>query len=423
MTKFKRFLSCFLALTMVLGMFSGLGAMFAVDASAAVVKGESQVLTYDEALEEFGSDFIYYAVDVMEYDEDGNPYYTDHYVQPGDTLQIRHYIKMSRFMGTTTIMLLFDSAFFDLKVDGTYPNTVNMVMNPDHDAVGTDKSANSRARGLTAQWTASDMSGFKNNLTKFLGYTDAELTTLETISTTFAKDVSVSTAVIVMKDDDYFGSYDVKVEEGLADGIKGTIKEDYRYWKSTAKAQGSTRPAAAPSDIAHTFIDVTSEDADSGNANVGTTAGCIAAENFHLDTFHEFTIGENPNAGGSGDDSGSTGPAAGESQVLTYDEALEEFGSDFIYYAVDVMEYDEDGNPYYTDHYVQPGDTLQIRHYIKMSRFMGTTTIMLLFDSAFFDLKVDGAYPNTVNMVMNPDHDAVGTDKSANSRKSEAKRS
>ena len=143
MSTFKKVISIVLCLTMVFGTIAVAGDLFAPKASAT--EGESQVLTYEEALAEFGSDFVYYAVDVMEYDADGNPYYTDHYVEAGDTLQVRHYIKMSRYMGTCTMVLMFDSAFFDLTTDGTtYPSKVALNMNADHDAVGTSTAVNSR---------------------------------------------------------------------------------------------------------------------------------------------------------------------------------------------------------------------------------------------------------------------------------------
>ena len=56
MSKFKRFLSSFLALTMVLGMFSMLGGVFAVDASAATLAPyTTHIKTYAELEEEYGS--------------------------------------------------------------------------------------------------------------------------------------------------------------------------------------------------------------------------------------------------------------------------------------------------------------------------------------------------------------------------------
>ena len=293
MTKFKRFLSCFLALTMVLGMFSGLGAMFTVDASAAVIVGTSNVKTYEEAVTEFGSDFIYYAIDVMEYDEDGKPYLTDHYVQPGDTLQVRHYIKMSRFMGLSTFYLFYDADFFDIRNGETdLPNGAELTMNADHDAVGTDTTANSRARGMTAKYTGAEVE--KNTpLINYCGFTQEELDATHKIAITTAKDTAVSTAVIVMKDDDYFGSYDIKVKED-ATGT-GKIHEDYRYWKASTSLTGGT-PARAISDITNTLVTITDENAASTNAKASNQSG-IAAENFHLDTLHEFTIGAPPAAG------------------------------------------------------------------------------------------------------------------------------
>ena len=293
MSTFKKVISIVLCLTMVFGTFAIAGDLFVPKASATV--GESRVKTYAELEEAYGSDFIYYAIDVMEYDADGNPYYTDHYVEAGDTLQIRHYIKMSRFMGLSTFYLFYDADFFDIRNGETdLPNGAELTMNADHDAVGTDTTANSRARGMTAKYTGAEVE--KNTpLINYCGFTQEELDATHKIAITTAKDTAVSTAVIVMKDDDYFGSYDIKVKED-ATGT-GKIHEDYRYWKASTSLTGGT-PARAISDITNTLVTITDENAASTNAKASNQSG-IAAESFHLDTFHEFTIGANPAASGT----------------------------------------------------------------------------------------------------------------------------
>lgn len=122
MSKFKRFLSSFLALTMVLGMFSMLGGVFAVDASAATLAPyTTHIKTYAELEEEYGSTdtdgnvtgqggFYYVAVEFFE--ADGQP--TDHVVAPGDVLTARFYLKSSFYMSVTNTDYLFDRNFFDV---------------------------------------------------------------------------------------------------------------------------------------------------------------------------------------------------------------------------------------------------------------------------------------------------------------------
>lgn len=122
MSKFKRFLSSFLALTMVLGMFSMLGGVFAVDASAATLAPyTTHIKTYAELEEEYGSTdtdgnvtgrggFYYIAVEFFE--ADGQP--TDHVVAPGDKLTARFYLKSSFYLSVTNTDYLFDRNFFDV---------------------------------------------------------------------------------------------------------------------------------------------------------------------------------------------------------------------------------------------------------------------------------------------------------------------
>ena len=79
MSKFKRFLSSFLALTMVLGMFSMLGGVFAVDASAATLTPyTTHITTYAELEAEYPDCFLYVAAEFLE--ADGTP--TDHIGAP-----------------------------------------------------------------------------------------------------------------------------------------------------------------------------------------------------------------------------------------------------------------------------------------------------------------------------------------------------
>ncbi|MBQ4626767.1 MAG: hypothetical protein IJB45_05890, partial [Clostridia bacterium] len=146
MSTFKKVISIVLCLTMVFGTFAVAGDLFVPKASATV--GESRIPTFAKLKETYGDDFVYYGIDVMEYDADNNPYYTDHYVQPGDKLQIQHTVKMTRYMGVGTSYLMFDAAFFDLtNGTGTMPSSLDATMNPNHTANKTDKTITG-ARGL-----------------------------------------------------------------------------------------------------------------------------------------------------------------------------------------------------------------------------------------------------------------------------------
>ena len=113
MSKFKRFLSSFLALTMVLGMFSMLGGVFAVDASAATLTPyTTHIKTYAELEAEYPDGFLYVAAEFLE--ADGTP--TDHIIAPGDTLTVRLYVKSSFYLFGGRFDLLLDRNVFDLSL-------------------------------------------------------------------------------------------------------------------------------------------------------------------------------------------------------------------------------------------------------------------------------------------------------------------
>lgn len=111
MSKFKRFLSSFLVLTMVLGMFSMLGGIFTVDAAAEdFAPYTTHIKTYAELQKDYSDGFVYYGVEFFE--EDGTP--TDHVVKPGEVLKVRFYFKTTYYIGNGRFDLVFDRNIFDI---------------------------------------------------------------------------------------------------------------------------------------------------------------------------------------------------------------------------------------------------------------------------------------------------------------------
>ena len=132
MKKAKRFLSAFLALMMVVGMFSCLGTV----ASARYTHDDTNytdswnrtfnpneaygVKSYAELAAIYGDQdvnsdtpWIYEAVEVYEEDGNGDWELTDHYLQPGDTVKFRIYLKGNVALGPFNLMLFLDNTFFE----------------------------------------------------------------------------------------------------------------------------------------------------------------------------------------------------------------------------------------------------------------------------------------------------------------------
>ncbi|MEE1137429.1 MAG: hypothetical protein U0M02_03015, partial [Acutalibacteraceae bacterium] len=131
MSKFKRALSMLLAIVMVFGSFSCLSAVVAPKASAA--EGTSKVKKYAALAEQYDN-FIYLASDIYEIETEdgtlntdtvaGSEVLTDYYVEPGQILEERFYIKGDFYFGAITLINAYDNAFFDVtQVTTTAPNS------------------------------------------------------------------------------------------------------------------------------------------------------------------------------------------------------------------------------------------------------------------------------------------------------------
>ena len=119
MSKFKRALSVFLAIVMVFGSLSCLGAVVAPKASAA--EGTSGVKSYADLAAQYDN-FIYLASEIYEIETaDGTlssavtkATLTDYYVQPGQLLEERFFIKGDFYFGNSQFVKAYDNAFFDV---------------------------------------------------------------------------------------------------------------------------------------------------------------------------------------------------------------------------------------------------------------------------------------------------------------------
>ena len=284
MKTFKRFLSCFLALTMVLGMFSGMGAMFAVNASAA--EAVSQVESYEDLKSQY-TDFIYYGIDVMEVAADGAETLTDFYVNAGDTLNIYHYVKSTRYVTTIEVYLEFSSDFFDVTA-GT-----GKYLTAEPNAVNTEHSTS--AQGLYFDLTTSDI--FEPQIYASIGYT-GDTSKIDSMHLLGGTDRTKGDIAGLVTEDKYLTKTTVKVKDGLADGATGTISSTKDLWVISDFNNENLRY-----DIFHTSYTVDStaqEDTGYWDADMSYLLdNPVAEDKFILDVDRTFTIGKAPGQGGT----------------------------------------------------------------------------------------------------------------------------
>ncbi|MBQ7837445.1 MAG: hypothetical protein IJ395_02380, partial [Clostridia bacterium] len=155
MSMLKKVLSVVLCLSMLAGSFAMLGNLVPQASAAA---GTSMVKSYD-ALEAEYDKFIYLAEEAYEEDADGNLVLTDYYVQPGDWITYRLYVKSDLYIGNSQPYTAYDNSFFNVKIltdnpllDANGYETLNtnaienanhpMVINDELSHTATSKTAN-----------------------------------------------------------------------------------------------------------------------------------------------------------------------------------------------------------------------------------------------------------------------------------------
>ena len=303
MTKFKRCLSAFLAFTMVLGLFSGMGDVFAPKASAA---GESNITkTYDELAAEYDN-FIYLGVDVYEV---ANGELTDGYVNAGDWLEYRMTILSDMYIGQSYPLLVYDKVFFDIRtVSSTTPATSDTY------------EANSQTDLLNHEHPSYESGWCNNTLTskpcsELPKYTDGTMGMAaslyegwDQLKTNWKVSTTTKNEAFIMQEDTWFANWYVRVNEGLADGTTGVSQSRYDMYKFvvpyTYDDDGncvvtSNKPASAVSGKLGDIL--TADWSDTIPKMTACKVGNLRYSNinyFNLDdTVHTFTIGEAP-AGG-----------------------------------------------------------------------------------------------------------------------------
>ena len=246
MSKFKRFLSSFLALAMVLGMFSMLGGVFAVDASAATMQPyTTHIKTYAELEAEHPNGFYYFGVEFLE--ADGQP--TDHIVSPGDVLTVRFYIKSSFYLTAQCLTFNLERNFFDItngQASGYLPNKGpdlvegNILPNANYPIqVRKDKLANvspNYVLGSGSDPNVEVVTAYAITGSKYLaysakaGYTSKIFETAEEIEAAKHLDfykINCSYGddkdAYIMNDDMFIAETTLTIRDGLAAGTSGKI--------------------------------------------------------------------------------------------------------------------------------------------------------------------------------------------------------
>lgn len=289
MSNLKKVISLLLCLSMLAGMVAILDGAFVPTASAASAEPVThKIKTMEQLNAEYGNKGFYY-LGLEFYESNGKP--TDGYVQPGDTLEVRVYVKSSFFMSKLSTHYVFENTFFDVKKDGAYETVSKAAVNPDYTVTPDSQGA----VGLNVtQWKT-------EAATSNISYTEAKIgipdTTMKNWDLCEINNLARNDGGIrrnfKLDQDKYIYSFNVTVKEGLADGTVGNSILTGNLFKSYERFNGEPRINANRKGDAY----LAPNEATTAK-NLFQFAG-LAADCFDIaDCNYTFVIGENPNPEG-----------------------------------------------------------------------------------------------------------------------------
>ena len=310
MSKFKRALSVFLAIIMVFGSLSCLGTVVAPKASAA--EGTSKIDSY-ESLAAAYDKFIYFGTEFYEiditvnadgtYGEASNHILTDYYVDAGQILEARLYLKSDMYCGNGTFIVAYDNDFFDVRqMTADLPSAATGYS---QGAVGTVNTnhpvykSNGIKHGATSQ-----NCGATNWMKVRSGYTQDELDSWDFTQNGLTYTDNGQNSAYLFTSDEWVYSWYVKVRDDVKEGDTGMSFTKTGFWKcgdykNDTKSLNHNGRSGTLS-ILERPADATAD--DDYNTLVSATKSMYVYwgsynEVFFEDLDHTFTCGKRPAAG------------------------------------------------------------------------------------------------------------------------------
>lgn len=289
MSNLKKVISLLLCLSMLAGMVAILDGAFVPTASAASAEPVThKIKTMEQLNAEYGNKGFYY-LGLEFYESNGKP--TDGYVQPGDTLEVRVYVKSSFFMSKLSTHYVFENTFFDVKKNGAYETVSKAAVNPGYTV--TPDSQGAVGLNVTQWKTEAAASNISYKEAK-IGIPDATMENWDLCEiNNLARNDGGTRRNFKLDQDKYIYSFNVTVKEGLADGTVGSSILTGNLFKSYERFNGEPRINANRKGDAY----LAPNEATTAK-NLFQFAG-LAADCFDIaDCNYTFVIGENPNPEG-----------------------------------------------------------------------------------------------------------------------------
>ena len=288
MSNLKKVISLLLCLSMLAGMVAILDGAFVPTASAASAEPVThKIKTMEQLNTEYGDKGFYY-LGLEFYESNGKP--TDGYVQPGDTLEVRVYVKSSFYVNKLSTHYVFENTFFDVRKNGAYETVSKAAINPGYTV--TPDSMGAVGLAMT-QWKTEAAASNTSYTEAKIGIPDATIRNWDLCEiNNLARNDGVTRRNFKLDQDKYIYSFNVTVKEGLADGTVGSSILTGNLFKSYERFNGGKINNNRKGDA------YLAPDEATPSKNLFQFTG-LSADCFDIaDCNYTFVIGENPNPEG-----------------------------------------------------------------------------------------------------------------------------
>ena len=289
MSNLKKVISLLLCLSMLAGMVAILDDAFVPTASAASAEPVThKIKTMEQLNTEYGDKGFYY-LGLEFYESNGKP--TDGYVQPGDTLEVRVYVKSSFYVNKLSTHYVFENTFFDVRKNGAYETVSKAPINPGYTVTPDSMGAVGLA---VTQWKTEAAASNTSYTEAKIGIPDETMKNWDLCEiNNLARNDGGTRRNFKLDQDKYIYSFNVTVKEGLADGTVGSSILTGNLFKSYERFNGAPRVNANRKGDAYL-----APDEATAAKNLFQFTG-LSADCFDIaDCNYTFVIGENPNPEG-----------------------------------------------------------------------------------------------------------------------------
>ncbi|MDY5949318.1 MAG: hypothetical protein SPJ42_08805, partial [Oscillospiraceae bacterium] len=226
MSTLKKVISIVLCISLLAGTVAFVGDLIVPKANAAA--GTSNIKSYAELDAQYDG-FIYLGLEA--YEEDGT--LTDGYVQPGDRITYRFYVKSDRFIGNSIPYVTYDNTFFDVTriTDAENPQLIYDVYESQTKVDANPNHPMTSPKGLYGTLTSQPANTIPQIKNGYCGVDATVFNNWDIVKAAWNSDLTKANYPHIMTSDEWLIEWHATVKEGLAEGTKGVSQIVYDLYK------------------------------------------------------------------------------------------------------------------------------------------------------------------------------------------------